>query len=376
MTKVWYSLITEPFRWIFLVFFQPRRFEREFDTQYPRRLQRFAPLLRLIIPMFLTALPFAIIGRAILLPSHLVSPDIANFFFTITVGISLAPHRHRSGIVFGMPDGIADTSLFGIAGGIVFGIAGGIVFGIAVGITNGITGGITVGITGGIVVGITNGITVGIIVGIGESSLFGICRCSITVGIAGGITVAIAVGIAGAIAGIIGGFRLPFYLVSGPSAYKAYYASRHTPAKVFDYLHRCSLHWDERVYLPLPYLKQTLLIAYDESAQKALEEIAFIVAERPQQARAARAAVLEIVMRDLEQRDNLEKMAGMADWLTGLLPPEMKLADPRGTTAIARMSDASRDAMRAIAPIGLQGRRKALDDLQANLRKVYPQRFS
>ena len=74
---------------------------------------------------------------------------------------------------------------------------------------------------------------------------------------------------------------------------------------MFDYLHCCSFYWDERVYLPLPYLKRTLLIAYDESAQKALEEIAFINAERPQQARAARAAVLEIVVRDLEQCNNL-----------------------------------------------------------------------
>ncbi len=263
MTKMWHFLFAEPFRWIFLAFFQPRRFEREFETQYPRRLQRFSPLLRLIIPMALTPLPFTIIGRAVLLPWHLVSPNIADFFFYIAFGIAF----------------------------------------------------------------------------------------------------------------VIGVFRVPFYLASGPSAYKAYYASRYTREKVFDYLRRCSLYWDERVYLPLPYLKQTLLIAYNESSQKALEEIAFIVAERPQQIRAARAAVLEIVVREVEQCDSLEKIARIADWLTTILPPETKLVDPRGNAAIARVSDASRDAMRAIAPIGLQGRRKALDDLQANLRKVYPNTF-
>lgn len=39
---------------------------------------------------------------------------------------------------------------------------------------------------------------------------------------------------------------------------------------------------------------------------------------------------------------------------------------------LARLSDASRDAMRAISPIGLSNRRQALDDLQANLLKVQP----
>src|ERR1700694_832493 len=100
MTKLWHFLFAEPFRWIFLAFFQPRRFEREFQTEYPRRLQRFGPLLRLIIPMVLTSLPFAVIGRAILLSLHLVSPDIANFFFNIAIGIAL-------GIALGIAIGIA-----------------------------------------------------------------------------------------------------------------------------------------------------------------------------------------------------------------------------------------------------------------------------
>src|SRR5579872_5676513 len=117
MTKLWHFLFAEPFIWIFLAFFQPRRFEREFEIQYPRRLQRFGPLLRLIIPMFLISLPFTVIGRAILLSYHLVSLDIADFFFNITFGIAV-------GIVVGIVVGIAGGIAVGIVVVIIVGIAG------------------------------------------------------------------------------------------------------------------------------------------------------------------------------------------------------------------------------------------------------------
>src|SRR5579863_4124801 len=180
MTRLWDLLVAEPFRWIFLVFFQPRRFEREFESQYPRRIQRFAPLLRLIIPMFLTALPLAIIGRAILLPSHLVSLDTAKILLSIVVAIA-------SGIVVGIvlsftgdtALGIASAIASGIIVGIVLSFTGDIALGIAVSIAFFIVGGIALGIVGDIVVGIALGIVGGI-----------------AGGILGGIVVGIVVGIA------------------------------------------------------------------------------------------------------------------------------------------------------------------------------------
>src|SRR5579863_8946760 len=151
MTRLWDLLVAEPFRWIFLVFFQPRRFEREFESQYPRRIQRFAPLLRLIIPMFLTALPLAIVGRAILLPSHLVSLDTAKILLSIVVAIA-------SGIVVGIVLSFTGDTALGIAVAIAFFILGGI----AVSIAFFIVGGIALGIVGDIVVGIALGIVGGI----------------------------------------------------------------------------------------------------------------------------------------------------------------------------------------------------------------------
>ncbi len=171
---------------------------------------------------------------------------------------------------------------------------------------------------------------------------------------------------------ILGYYRVPLYPVSSLSSFRAYLASRKNPPQVFTYLHRSSLYWDERVLLPLPGLKHTLLLAAGQNVEQALEEISFIVAERPQQLRAARTASLEIAIRDLEMREDLREIARASQRLTDILPQEAGLIDPRWVTPFARLNDASRDAARACSPLGWQARRTALQEMIANLKKVYP----
>jgi uncharacterized protein len=345
LRQAWHLYFGEPFLWIFLAFFQPQRFARDFESLYPRRLQRFGLIFRLIFPMIVLGYPVALAGQCILIPFHLVSPDIFNILLSAALCIALCI---AGGIALGIAVGIAFGIAFGIAVGIAFGIAVGIAFGIAV------------GIAGGIAFGIALGIALGIAVGIAE-------------GIAFGIALGIAFGIAEGIAFEIGFFRLPFYLVSGPSMFKVSVISRKQPSRALESLKRSSLHWDELVYLPLPNLKQTLLLAYEATPVETLEEMTFIVTERPLQIQAVRVALIEIALHDLAKRHSLDQIALAAAKLAELLPPTSKLVlRQRWSEAFARLSEASRDAARAISPIGLQGRRKALEDLQANLRKVYP----
>jgi len=167
-------------------------------------------------------------------------------------------------------------------------------------------------------------------------------------------------------------FRLLFYPVSGPSALIAYLKSRGDPAHVFEYLHRCSLYWDEIVYLPLPYLKQTLLIASVQDTERALDEISFIAAERPRQLRAARGAVLEIAISYLEQCKTMREMAEAVQYLDTIFPQETRLLDPQWTAPITYMRDASRDARRFSSPIGRLPRMEALDDMVKQLKNVHP----
>ena len=218
LQRAYRYFLAEPFYWIFLVFFQPARFRREYETTYRRFWQRAVPMLRLTLPSFILCYLLVLIMETILIPFHFL-PHINVIYLII-------------------------TPLFGIA----FGIVGSIAFGIA----GGITGGIAFGITGGIFVGIASGITGGIFVGI-----------------------------ASGISYLIGYYRLPLYLVSGVSNLVAYFRSRQNPPQVFHFLKHSSLQWDERVYLRLPYLKHMLLIACNENPQTALEEARFIDAERP-----------------------------------------------------------------------------------------------
>ena len=171
---------------------------------------------------------------------------------------------------------------------------------------------------------------------------------------------------------ILGYYRLPLYPISSLSSFRAHLASRKNPPQVFTYLHRCSLYWDECTLWLLPGLKRALLIAAGQNVEQALGEIAFIVDERPRQIEAARAASLEIAIRDLEMRENLREIAQAAQRLTDILPQEAGLIDPRWVTPFARLSDASRDAARACSPLGWQARRTALQEMIADLKKVYP----
>src|SRR5438552_2543528 len=119
LRRAWHYWLAEPFTWIFYTFFQPQRFSREFETQYPRFWQRVVPMLRLIITVFLVGYPLALAGQLMILPFHLVSPDTFHLLLSAAVGIA-----------FGIALGIA----LGIAFGIALGIALGIAFGIALGI--------------------------------------------------------------------------------------------------------------------------------------------------------------------------------------------------------------------------------------------------
>ncbi|HYU72718.1 MAG TPA: hypothetical protein VEL31_08550 [Ktedonobacteraceae bacterium] len=192
-------------------------------------------------------------------------------------------------------------------------------------------------------------------------------------GIAGGIAVGIAFGISFIISYLVGLYRIPLYPISGGTfLFHAYIASYKRPPQVFTALRHSALHWDERVYLPLPFLKRTLLIAMQEDMTRTLEEIAFIAAERPQQRRAARAVSLTIAVGDLETRTHLTSIAEATQRLNEIFPPEANLLDPQWVTPFARLRDACQDAARACSPIGRQARINALEDMKANLLKVHP----
>jgi AAA ATPase domain len=325
-------------------------------------------MLRLAVPMFLVAYTFTLVGEAILRPFALLKyTDITSLLLMPMVWAVV-------GIAFGIALGIAF-----VADGIALGIALGIAFGIAFGIAGGMTFSITFGVAGSIVAFMAVGIAFGIAGGMTFSIAFGIVL--IALGMAsgivlkiegGGITLDIVSGIAFGIGAFLGLYRVPLYVISAPSTLYAYIASRKQPHAILGRIRRSSLHWDERVYLPLPFLKQMLLLAYEEDPHAALTEFAFIAAERPPQLRATRKATIEILMRDLESRKTLQHIAGIAQRLNEILPTGTNLSDPRWTTTLPKLSDTSREAMRCLQPIGRQARLESLDRMIENLNRIRP----
>jgi hypothetical protein len=376
---VWHYVWEEPFSWIRDCFFQPAKFNREFGNN--KLIQRSILMLRLALPIFLISYPFGIVARAIFIALHFISfSGIIGFLLTPITGIAI-------GIAIGITGGIAgiiaesilEGLAFGIAGGIAGSILGGLAFGNAGTIAGGIAGDIIASITGGISAGIIFGITAGIPFGIAIIFMEGL-GIAITEGILGGTSFGLAAGIGASISGglafiasyLFSLYRLPLYPISGFSLVKTYFASRHNPPAVFTYLHQSALYWDERVYLPLPYLRHTLHLAAKENVKQALTEIAFIAAERPQQLRAARAVVSEIAVSELELRKSLQDIAGVEQRLNQIFPEDTRLIDPQWVTPFTRLREAYQEAQRSLSPLGRQARYAALELMKEKLRQVHP----
>jgi uncharacterized protein len=258
-----------------------------------------------------------------------------------------------------------DLSLTGI-------ISGSVVRGLIGGGIGGILGSILVAGIGNITSRAIRGSATSNVVAtnVGQGFLWGILW-GILWSISGKVLWGIVGGILLLIGSIFVSYRLPLYPLSAFSMLKTSTASRSKPSEVFIYLHRSSLYWDECVVLPLVGLRQTLLVAIQQNVQQTLEEIDFIAAERPQQIYAARIALLEIVIQDLERRDNLRDIAQASERLSELLPLGTNLINPQRVPFLAQLSDASREAARACSPLGWQAKHEALEEMLTVLKHIH-----
>lgn len=461
----------EPYRWLQCCFFQPVRFEQEFELR--AFLSRLKMLLRLVPLLFLYSFTPAILVRILvyslqpafypqygadLMPPFSVS-TVCFIFDAVWVAAVCCVGGILVGGIFSFRFGIALALGLSVANaiivhtvndvfvGIIFGLAFGLIMGIAFNSGNAVTHGgisnvtrtIVLGIIGGLLIGgftgivpgywagfelgtlypalrnVTNiwGSALGIVVsGISgyliamliavilrwrthhsPASLFGI-RVGIVVASAFGLTIGIPVGDAGMsytpftaaigiglneelIVGIaflfcyfISYYRLPLYPISAYSMIQANLASRSRHYPALYCLQHASLHWDECVFLPLPYLKEMLLLAAEQSLNATLDEVGFIVRERPQQIRAAQDAIYEIVLLDLEDRTVLRDIGVAHQRLAILLPSEVRASNPKVETVFRRLEDASHEAASYQAQINKEDRQKALERMVNLLQEI------
>jgi len=358
LTLTWRYLIIQPATQVFYCLFQPARFANELEPgEFAKRINS---MFRFVLLLFIIDYPLALVLQII----------IYNVIIHQKIRVALADFLITT----------VWTTALGIGWGIVCGAIGNIRLGLALGVALGITGGLLITAPLGTVSGITVAVALSLLGGIIGGNIWGI---------PGGIIAGIVGGAAPIIAGntkdhvgmfeiaftfffvyLIGYYRLLLYPVSALSLLRTYMQSRKMPKNVFTYLHHSSLYWDERIFLPLPRLAATLHVAVRENSALAINEIVFIVTQRPQQIGAARFALLEIAIHELEVCNTLKDIAEASYRLAEILSEEVRQIVPQWTTTFAHFSDASFDAARYCSPLDRPSRRKALEDMIDNLNKI------
>jgi len=222
-----------------------------------------------------------------------------------------------------------------------------------------------------------------------------VTRIAMVVAAAFGVAVGIPTGnvggtqdtlINGIIAGIMGEFivvvpfllfyllsyyRLPLYPFSAYSTIQAYLVSRSKLQPALYCLRNSSLHWDECVFLPLPYLKSLLLLASEQNVDDTLNEINFILQQRPQQRRAAQATVYELALRDLEQRTILRDIGLAHQRLAVLIPRQVWTLSSSAKKVFRHLNDASREAASYLVQTNKKDRQEALERMIRCLKQIH-----
>ncbi len=358
-------LFISPLKWLFLCFFQPLRFSEQFE--YRSVTSRFKLVIERAIPLFLLIFLVALPIQVLLICTHSC---------TLTSIVSWNTLR----LIF-------LASLFGVTCGLIVAVIDNIGLGIILSIALGVTGivigdasmaavkGIAVAIALGLVAGTARGMKWGWLNGAFAAifaGLFWAIASISTFSIPSNITSGITVSFVFFVSYTLGYYRIPLYLASGPSGLWAYVTSKKNPAAVFTCLHHSSLYWDECVFLPLPLLHHTLLIAVGQDRQQALKEIAFIVDQRPQQKEAALVTAIEVALRDMRRRETIRDIARASQSLNEILPQSVMLNDPGSLTPFTYLREISLEAERYTGPLGWQTRRDALETMLLTLEKIYP----
>ncbi len=165
-------------------------------------------------------------------------------------------------------------------------------------------------------------------------------------------------------------YRLPLYPFSAYSTISAYLLSQRRRQPALYSLRHSALHWDECTFLPLPYLKDLLLLASEQSLSGTLEEINFIITDRPQQRWAAQVTTYELGLRDLERRTILRDISQAHQSLDILVPPVVREISPTASRVFRVLDDASRAAASYQAQMNRQDRQNALSHMTDYLKTL------
>jgi len=257
-------------------------------------------------------------------------------------------------LAFGVAGGVA----FGIAFGVAFGVAGGVAFGVAFGaalgvafsaadnvarrvVAGGVAGGVALGVAGGVALGVTGGVALGVAGGV----VFGVA-----------LTVTL----------LLFYFRLPFYLIELPwNLIVGRWAESAPPEKAARRFRLIPLYWDEVIWLPLWGLDHTL-VEIGKKDRRLAQALIADVAQSFRQGWAARNALIELTIDDLEQAQDVRAIAGIAEhltWLPSTMPAELE-------TVLLPIREIARYVQAALESDTFYNKQRQLRDAYERTRRV------
>jgi hypothetical protein len=328
-------------RQLYLLSFWPSRFEREVEsiaTVLPRlqRRERFRYLLRML-PWIVTMA---------------VAANTIAGYGCEAIGIVFNWRESWLGVLGGV--------LLGVGGGVVvrvaLGVAGGIALSAALGVHIGVLGGVGTGIaftmvsrlaSGAATVNVLSALVTSVVIGLAFGAASGVVIStsgSMADGMMEGTWTALLVatllglelGVAyDPIGGAVGGamvlvgfcllyFRLATYPFDVALSFFTYVAARWRPRAVVPAWRCCPVAWSETISLPLPFVGRLLALLVERDREEGFRQIKFVSAERRSQRGAARYALTELAISDLQVRplseiaDVTEKLGWMTDSPTAL----------------------------------------------------------
>ncbi len=166
--------------------------------------------------------------------------------------------------------------------------------------------------------------------------------------------------------------RLLFYPISSVSMLYTHYNCRKDASHALFWLQGSSLHWDEHVSFPLPKLNDLLLTAMQQDKNKTLQEIAFIMEQRPQQIPQIRAAIIEAALSDLEGCNTLSEIAQFHLQFNTLIPRQIRIQTPEWVFPFDHLHNASRAVDLYYNLASTQLKRKEINAASEHLNKLQP----
>jgi hypothetical protein len=287
---------------LYRIFCQPTSFGAQAKAmrigERARFMVRMAPVM--LLSAALTVGSLSLLLQLAGLPFHW-SPKGAWWYPTLT------------SVVVGMACGTAWNVAMGVASGVIWGPAQWLIAGVLLPLLRHLPTGPAHAIA------LT--VPVGLALGVGLGVAGGTPRANLVWGIAVGLGLGAAVGAAGRTAWAIGWlasffagyFRLEWYALDVEVTLWQLVWARYSPARARFLFHRSPIYWREPIWLPLLGLRAFLRLLGEHDYQVGVEECLFVISERPTQAWAARAALMEIMARRLAQVETVQQIVAAAE---------------------------------------------------------------